>query len=291
MHEVEVKGILSARNGMNLYRGCSHGCIYCDSRSTCYQMNHVFEDIEVKRNCLEVLESELRRKRTKCMISTGAMSDPYLPLERTLQYTRKSLELIRDLGFGATVLTKSDLVLRDLDVIEAIHRSTRFVLQMTLTTYDESLCSMLEPHVASTRRRFEVLQRFREAGIPTVVWLSPILPFINDTKENLEGILTYCNDAGVKGIICFDMGVTLRSGDREYFYAALDRHFPGLKERYIQTYGNAYSLLSPNHPQLMAQLKSFCRENNMLCRPDQVFAYLSEFEEKNRPVQLCFFTE
>ncbi|WFF73012.1 radical SAM protein [Proteiniclasticum sp. QWL-01] len=291
MHEVEVKGILSARNGMNLYRGCSHGCIYCDSRSTCYQMNHVFEDIEVKRNCLEVLESELRRKRTKCMISTGAMSDPYLPLERTLQYTRKSLELIRDLGFGATVLTKSDLVLRDLDVIEAIHRSTRFVLQMTLTTYDESLCAILEPHVASTRRRFEVLQRFREAGIPTVVWLSPILPFINDTKENLEGILTYCNDAGVKGIICFDMGVTLRSGDREYFYAALDRHFPGLKERYIQTYGNAYSLLSPNHPQLMAQLKSFCRENNMLCRPDQVFAYLSEFEEKNRPVQLSFFTE
>lgn len=291
MHEVEVKGILSARNGMNLYRGCSHGCIYCDSRSTCYQMNHVFEDIEVKRNCLEVLESELRRKRTKCMISTGAMSDPYLPLERTLQYTRKSLELIRDLGFGATVLTKSDLVLRDLDVIEAIHRSTRFVLQMTLTTYDESLCAILEPHVASTRRRFEVLQRFREIGIPTVVWLSPILPFINDTKENLEGILTYCNDAGVKGIICFDMGVTLRSGDREYFYAALDRHFPGLKERYIQTYGNAYSLLSPNHPQLMAQLKSFCRENNMLCRPDQVFAYLSEFEEKNRPVQLSFFTE
>lgn len=291
MHEVEVKGILSARNGMNLYRGCSHGCIYCDSRSTCYQMNHVFEDIEVKRNCLEVLESELRRKRTKCMISTGAMSDPYLPLERTLQYTRKSLELIRDLGFGATVLTKSDLVLRDLDVIEAIHRSTRFVLQMTLTTYDESLCAILEPHVASTRRRFEVLQRFREIGIPTVVWLSPILPFINDTKENLEGILTYCKDAGVKGIICFDMGVTLRSGDREYFYAALDRHFPGLKERYIQTYGNAYSLLSPNHPQLMAQVKSFCRENNMLCRPDQVFAYLSEFEEKNRPVQLSFFTE
>lgn len=291
MHEVEVKGILSARNGMNLYRGCSHGCIYCDSRSTCYQMNHVFEDIEVKRNCLEVLESELRRKRTKCMISTGAMSDPYLPLERTLQYTRKSLELIRDLGFGATVLTKSDLVLRDLDVIEAIHRSTRFVLQMTLTTYDEALCAILEPHVASTRRRFEVLQRFREIGIPTVVWLSPILPFINDTKENLEGILTYCKDAGVKGIICFDMGVTLRSGDREYFYAALDRHFPGLKERYIQTYGNAYSLLSPNHPQLMAQVKSFCRENNMLCRPDQVFAYLSEFEEKNRPVQLSFFTE
>lgn len=291
MHEVEVKGILSARNGMNLYRGCSHGCIYCDSRSTCYQMNHVFEDIEVKRNCLEVLESELRRKRTKCMISTGAMSDPYLPLERTLQYTRKSLELIRDLGFGATVLTKSDLVLRDLDVIEAIHRSTRFVLQMTLTTYDEALCAILEPHVASTRRRFEVLQRFREIGIPTVVWLSPILPFINDTKENLEGILTYCKDAGVKGIICFDMGVTLRSGDREYFYAALDRHFPGLKECYIQTYGNAYSLLSPNHPQLMAQFKSFCRENNMLCRPDQVFAYLSEFEEKNRPVQLSFFTE
>ena len=289
MHEVQVKGLLSARNGMNLYRGCTHGCIYCDSRSTCYQMQHVFEDIEVKANALVVLAEELNRKRIKGMISTGSMSDPYLPLEVDRKLTRGALELIADHGFGATVLTKSDLVLRDLDVIRRIHTTTRFVLQMTLTTWDEELCHLVEPQVATTRERIEVLRRFQAEGIPTVVWLTPILPYINDTPENLLGILEACRDTGVRGILCFGMGVTLRSGDREYFYAQLDRHFPGLKGRYIRTFGNAYNCPSPRESELMALFNSFCASAGIMSDPNEVFRYLHQFEDKNSPVQLSFF--
>ena len=235
MHYREAKGILSARNGINLYRGCQHGCIYCDSRSKCYHIEHDFEDIEIKSNGLQLLEDALRRNRQPCMVGTGSMSDPYMPLETQLEYTRKSLEIIHRYGCGATVQTKSDLVLRDIDLLERINRSTKAVLQMTLTTYDEALCRILEPAVCTTHRRYEVLREFSSRRIPTVVWLAPILPFLNDTEQNLRGILRYCFDAGVKGINCFGMGLTLREGNREYFYAALDRSFPGLSQRYRET--------------------------------------------------------
>ncbi|MDE7233308.1 MAG: radical SAM protein, partial [Lachnospiraceae bacterium] len=224
MHFVDAKGILSSQNGMNLYRGCTHGCIYCDSRSACYQFTHAFEDIEVKQNAPALLERALRSKRKKCMIGTGAMCDPYMHCEEELQLTRKCLELIDRYGFGVTVQTKSDRILRDLDLLTGIQRKAKCVVQMTLTTYDEELCRIVEPQVCTTRRRYEVLKIMQENGIPTVVWLSPILPYINDTRENIQGILEYCRDAGVYGIICFGMGMTLRQGDREYYYAALDRH-------------------------------------------------------------------
>ena len=215
MHYVTAKGILSSKNGMNLYRGCQHGCIYCDSRSDCYHMEHDFEDVEVKENSLVLLENALRRKRKPCMIGTGSMSDPYMPLEDELQYTRKALELIHRYGFGATLITKSDRVLRDLDLLKAINDKTKCVVQMTLTTYDEDLCRKLEPGVCTTKARFEALKALQDAGIPTVVWLCPILPFLNDSPENINGILDYCEEAQVKGIICFGMGVTLRAGNRE----------------------------------------------------------------------------
>ena len=202
---------------MNLYRGCTHGCIYCDSRSLCYQMDHAFEDIAVKRDAPELLEKELRRKRAPCMIGTGSMCDPYLPLEEELQYTRRCLEVIKRLGFGATVLTKSALVLRDMDLLKAINENAKSVVQMTLTTHDEALCRLVEPHVSTTKERVQALKAFQKEGIPTVVWLSPILPFINDTEENIRGILADCVEAGVHGIIYFGAGMTLRDGDREYY--------------------------------------------------------------------------
>lgn len=236
MHFVQAKGILSQNNGMNIYRGCSHGCIYCDSRSRCYGFTHAFEDIEVKKNAPELLEQALRSKRHKCMIGTGAMCDPYLPAEKELQLTRKCLELIDRYEYGVTVLTKSNLVLRDLDLLQSINKKAKAVVQMTLTTYDEELCRKIEPHVSTTRERFEVLMRCKELGIPTLVWMTPILPFINDTRENIEGLLDYCLLAGVRGILVFDVGVTLREGDREYFYQALDRDFPGIRQKYISTY-------------------------------------------------------
>lgn len=289
MHEIQAKTILSAQNGMNLYRGCTHGCIYCDSRSTCYQMHHPFEDVAVKANAPALLEAALRRKRHKCMIGTGAMSDPYLPIEREQKLTRRCLEVIERYGFGLSILTKSDLILRDLDLLVAIHQKAKCVVQMTLTTYDENLCRILEPRVCTTRRRAEVLQRLHQAGIPTVCWLTPILPYINDTPENLLGILDYCKDAHVWGVMQFGIGVTLREGDREFFYQALDRHFPGLKERYIQTYGNAYLIPSPRERMLSRLLVTECDRAGIEYRSDRVFRYLRAFEDKTAGEQMMLF--
>ena len=283
MHFVDAKGILTSNmgyTGMNVYRGCTHGCIYCDSRSKCYQFTHPFEDIEVKRNAPELLEQALKSKRRKCMIGTGAMSDPYMHCEEELQLTRRCLEIILKYGFGAAVQTKSDRILRDIDLLDEINRSAKCVVQMTLTTYDDDLCKILEPNVCNTRRRIEVLEQMRERGIPTVVWLTPILPFLNDTEENVAAILNECARVGVKGVIDFGMGLTLREGDREYYYAALDRHFPGMKERYITRYGNAYELPSPNAKKLKAVFRQICREHGILSTPDECFRFINELPEK-----------
>lgn len=280
MHFVQAKGILSQNNGMNIYRGCSHGCIYCDSRSKCYGFTHAFEDIEVKENAPELLERSLRSRRHKCMIGTGAMCDPYLPAEKELQLTRKCLELIDRYEYGVTVLTKSNLVLRDLDLLQSINKKAKAVVQMTLTTYDEELCRKIEPNVSTTRERFEVLMRCKELGIPTLVWMTPILPFINDTRENIEGLLDYCLQAGVQGILVFDVGVTLREGDREYFYQALDRDFPGIRQKYISAYGNAYDIPSPYSKELMALIQNTCTANGILCSPKECFTYLHEFPKR-----------
>nr|WP_330361233.1 radical SAM protein [Butyrivibrio sp. AD3002] len=271
---------------MNIYRGCTHGCIYCDSRSKCYQFTHPFEDIEVKQNAPELLEQALRSKRKKCMIGTGAMSDPYMHCEKELLLTRRCLEIILENGFGAAVQTKSDLILRDIDLLSEINRSAKCVVQITLTTYDDELCKILEPNVCNTKRRIEVLEMMRERGIPTVVWLTPILPFINDTKENIEAILNECVRTGVKGIIDFGMGLTLREGDREYYYAALDKNFPGIKEKYIKRYGNAYELPSPNSKELKALFRNICKENNILSTPKECFEFIQEMPDKYKQMSL-----
>ncbi|MBD5513623.1 MAG: radical SAM protein [Lachnospiraceae bacterium] len=289
MHFVDAKGILSSHNGMNLYRGCTHGCIYCDSRSECYQMKHDFEDIEVKQNAPELLEKALRSKRKKCMIGTGAMCDPYMHCEEQLRLTRRCLELIDEYGFGVTVQTKSDRILRDLEILKSINHKAKCVVQMTLTTYDEDLCRIVEPKVCTTKRRYEVLQIMKENGIPTVVWLSPILPYINDTRENIEGILEYCRKAGVYGIICFGMGLTLRQGDREYYYAALDKYFPGLREKYHRKFGYAYEIPSDRQGELMRYFYGFCKENNIVSDMERVFAYLREFPENKGYEQLSLW--
>lgn len=289
MHFVHAKGILSAKNGMNLYRGCSHGCIYCDSRSKCYHMEHDFEDIEVKDNAIDLLEQTLKRKRRKCMLGTGSMTDPYIPLESQIGNVRKALSLAEQYGFGFTLITKSSRVLRDLDLLKRIHAKTKCVVQMTLTTYDEDLCKKLEPNVSTTRERFETLKELRDAGIPTVVWLCPILPFLNDTEENITGILRYCIEAKVYGVVCFGMGVTLREGSREYFYEQLDRHFPHMKEKYIQTYGDQYAINSPRNGSLMRLFHRVCAEHGIVHDNRQIFEYLNTFEERQSNVQLSLF--
>lgn len=251
MHYIKAKGILSAKSGMNLYQDCSHGCIYCDSRSPCYHMEHEFEDIEVKENAIELLENALKRKRHKCMLGTGSMTDPYIPLEMETRNVRKALSLAYQYGFGFTLITKSNRVLRDME--------------------------------------FEVLKELRDAGIPTVVWLSPILPFINDTEENILGLLNDCIEAKVYGILCFGMGLTLSDGNREYFYKQLDRLFPRMKERYIRTYGNQYEIVSPKNDRLMRLYHQVCAGHGIVHDNRKIFEYLSTFEEKQTNIQLSLF--
>lgn len=278
MHLIHAKSILSAKNGMNLTRGCVHGCIYCDSRSTCYQMNHAFEDVAVKENALPLLEEALRRKRKRCMLATGSMSDPYMPIDAVLSRTRGALKLAHQYGFGFTLITKSALVLRDLDLLTAINNESKCVVQMTLTTACDRLCRKLEPNVSTTSERIDALCRLRDAGIPTVVWFTPFLPFINDTETNLRALLEACIQSQVQGIICFGIGMTLRDSNRDYFYAQLDRLFPGLKERYIKTFADQYQVTSPNHARLMPLFHRTCENHGILHRPEDIFHYLQEFD-------------
>ena len=254
-------------------------------------MEHDFEDIEVKVNAIELLENALKRKRVKCMLGTGSMTDPYIPLESKIGNVRKALALADQYGFGFTLITKSDRVLRDLDLLKAINDKTKCVVQMTLTTYDEDLCRKIEPNVSTTKERFEALKKLHEADIPTVVWLCPILPFINDTEENIRGILEYCIEAKVYGVICFGMGLTLRVGNREYFYNQLDRLFPHMKERYMRLYGTQYQVNSPKNNALMKVFHQICEGNGIVHDNAEIFAYLSGFEEKDGPIQLNLFDD
>ena len=219
------------------------------------------------------------------MIGTGSMGDPYIPIEKELCLMRQCLEIIERRNFGATLITKSDLVLRDLDLLDRINKKTKAVVQMTLTTADDNLCRMIEPGVCPTSRRFEVLCECKKLGIPTVVWFSPLLPFINDTEENIKGIVDLCVQAGVKAILCFGIGLTLREGNREYFYDALDRlaqrdsRFAGMKERYIKKYGYRYEVSSPHGRKLYYLLLELCKQNGIMFGTDSVFKWIEEFPQ------------
>jgi DNA repair photolyase len=243
-------------------------------------MKHDFEDIEVKRDAVQIFESQLRRKRKPCMIGTGAMCDPYIHLEEDLQLTRKCLKLIERYGFGLTILTKSNLILRDLDLLKKINSNYKCVVQITLTTFDENLCKIIEPNVSTSSERFAVLEVMRDAGIPTVVWLCPILPFINDTEEDLYGLLDYCVRAKVRGIIAWGFGTTMREGSRDYFYSKLDEHFPNIKQKYIEIFGNSYECKSPNSTRLWDIYRDTCRRNGIMYKASDVFEYMNKFEPK-----------
>jgi len=288
MHLKEAKGILSAHNGMNINRGCTHGCIYCDSRSKCYHIEHDFEDVQIKSNAPALLEDALKRKRKKCMIGTGAMTDPYIDIPENLANIRACLEIIEKYGHGLAIQTKSDLILRDLDLLISINKKAKCIVQTTLTTFDEDLCKIIEPNVCGTKRRFEVLKIMRDNGIQTIAWLCPFLPFINDTEENLRGLLDYCIEAGVYGILFWGTGMTLREGSREYFYKKLDEHFPGLKDVYHKKYGYKYEITSDNNNELYKLAQAICKEHNIVLGVDNLFKYMGTFEE-NKSAQIELF--
>lgn len=256
---VQADDFFLADWNMNLYRGCSHGCIYCDSRSVCYQIDR-FDVIRPKENALALLDQELRSKRRSGIVTMGAMSDPYNPLEAELQLTRGALELLLRHGFGAAFTTKSDLCARDADLLSAISRRAPVCARMTVTCADDALCRRIEPNVAVTSQRMNAVARLSEAGVYAGVWLNPLLPFLTDDWENIRRILRMTAEAGGQFVVCF-FGMTLRTGNREYFFEALEQDFPGVRDKYLRAFGNSYECTSPEAERLYPL---FCKECELL---------------------------
>lgn len=232
---------------MNLYRGCQHQCIYCDSRSECYRLGDLAE-IRVKTNALELLDDVLPRKRVRGTIGFGSMNDPYMPVELEHKLGRGALEIIRHHQFPVHILTKSDLVIRDLDLLSEISRVYAAV-SFTITTVDDDLAAKVEPGAPRPTARYQAMRKLADAGVLTGVTMMPILPFLEDDPDNIRQIVQKAVDAGASYIIPA-FGMTLRSGSRDYYYQKLDLHFPGTKERYIKTFGDSYQCSAPNWKEL-----------------------------------------
>lgn len=267
---------------MNLYRGCTHGCIYCDSRSVCYQL-HDFDTVKPKENALALLESELRSKRHAGVVTMGAMSDPYNQLEGRLQLTRGALERIRRCRFGAAFTTKSALCARDADLLAAIQQNAPVCARLTVTCADDTLCRKIEPHVSPTSKRFEALHALADAGVFAGVWLNPVLPFLTDTEENIRRIVRMTAEAGGRFVVCF-FGMTLRTGSREYYFDALQRQFPGVRDQYLRTYGNAYEIAAREPEKLCAAFREEC----VRCGLNWRFADVNREMMARMPRQLGF---
>jgi len=247
---------------MNIYRGCPHGCIYCDSRSDCFQ-NPDFDTVKTKENALEIIRNDLRRKAKTGVIGNGAMSDPYNPLENDLKLTRHALELINAFNFGISITTKSPLITRDADILQDIQSHSPTIVKFTITTADDALCRKLEPGVAVSSERFAAMQALAAKGIYSGVFLLPLLPYVNDTPENILDILRLAKEAGAKFVYTY-MGMTLRKGSREYYYNHLDKILPGVKEKYMKRYGNRYTCISPHSKKLWGVFTSECNRLGLL---------------------------
>lgn len=294
MHEVEAKHLLTpvrarmddffyANWNMNLYRGCSHGCIYCDSRSACYHLDH-FDQVRPKKDALRLLEDELRSKRTTGVITMGAMSDPYNPLERDLQLTRGALELIRRYRFGASYTTKSALCARDADLLAEISRHAPVCARLTITCAEDDLCRRIEPRVSVSSQRFAALRALSDAGVYAGVWLNPVLPFLTDAKDNILGVVHKSADAGAKFVVCF-FEMTLRTGNREYYFDALEREFPGVRQKYLSAFHNDYVCPSPDAQRLYDVFREECTRLGLHWR----FSDINRSMLAAQPVQTSLF--
>jgi DNA repair photolyase len=253
---------------MNIYKGCSHGCIYCDSRSECYQVEN-FDEVRAKENALVLIEQELKSKRRRGIIGTGAMSDPYNPFEKEFKLTRGALELIDRYGFGISIATKSDLISRDIDILKAISAHSPVIVKMTITTADDKLCKKIEPNVAASSKRFAAIKKLSGEGIFVGILLMPLLPYIEDTEENISSIIKLAHESGAKFIFPA-FGVTLRQNQRAWYYGKLDEHFPSLKEKYIKNYGSAYECHSSKAKELWALFQVECDRRGILYKMDDI---------------------
>ncbi len=267
---------------MNMYRGCSHGCIYCDSRSACYGIDR-FDAVRPKADALTLLDAELRSKRRAGVITMGAMSDPYNPLEERLQLTRGALELMLRHGFGAAFTTKSALCARDAELLAEISRRAPVCARLTITCSDDDLCRRIEPRVSVSSERFAALRTLADAGVFTGVWLNPVLPCLTDTEENIRRLVRMTAENGGRFVVCF-FGMTLRTGNREYYFSALQREFPGVREHYLREYGNAYEIPAREPERLYAAFTDECRKHGLLWR----FGDINREMLARQPVQTSF---
>lgn len=297
MQYIKVKTIVSqAKNNdnwfginynMNIYQGCCHGCIYCDSRSNCYQIID-FDRVRAKENSTEIIKNELRSKRNKGVIGTGAMSDPYNPFERKLMLTRKALEEIDSNRFGVAIATKSDLVVRDIDILKRIQSHSPTLIKMTITTYDDNLCKKIEPSVCESSRRFEAIRKLSDNGIYVGVLLMPILPFINDSEENIKNIIKKAYESNAKFIFSYGLGVTLRQNQRQYYFDQLNKLFPGnnLPQRYINAYKESYINPASNNKKLWRVFKEECEKYNLLYKMEDI---IKDYKTNYEKTQISWF--
>lgn len=255
---------------MNIYKGCCHGCIYCDSRSACYHVDN-FDHVRVKENALEIIRNDLRRKVKTGVVGTGAMSDPYNPFERELKLTRHALELISAYGFGAAIVTKSSLITRDIDVLSEIKEHSPVLCKLTITAADDTLCKVIEPHVCVSSERFAAIERLSKSGIFTGILLMPVLPFITDSEDNIKNIVRKAHESGAR-FIYPAFGMTLRMNQRDYYYQKLDEYFPGLRQRYEKTYGDRYSCGSINAKKLWTVFTSECDKVGLLYKMQNIIS-------------------
>jgi DNA repair photolyase len=259
---------------MNIYKGCSHGCIYCDSRSECYQVDN-FDEVRAKENALALIEHELKSKRKKGIIGTGAMSDPYNPLEKEYKLTRGALELINRYEFGISIATKSDLITRDIDILKSITAHSPVVVKITITAADDLLCKKIEPNVAVSSKRFAAIKKLSEEGIFAGILMMPLLPYIEDTVENISSIIEFAHESKAKFIFPA-FGVTLRQNQRAWYYSKLDEHFPSLKSKYIESYGNAYACHSPKAKELWTLFQLECDRRGILYKMDDIIKSIKQ---------------
>ena len=263
---------------MNIYKGCSHGCIYCDSRSECYRVDH-FDQVRAKDHAVALIAAELKSRKRTGVIGTGAMSDPYNPMEKDYQLTRNALELIDRYQFGVSIATKSDLVVRDVDILAAIARHSPVLIKITITAADDALSQRIEPHAPQSSRRFAAIKALSDRGIFAGVLMMPILPFIEDNDENITGIVNRAYESGAK-FIYPAFGVTLRQNQREWFYQKLDEEYPGVKAKYISQYGNAYECRPPKAKALFALFRQECDKLGLLYKMEEIIkAYKSGYSD------------
>lgn len=265
---------------MNIYKGCCHGCIYCDSRSECYGVEN-FDEVRVKENALDTIERELRSKRRKGVVGTGAMSDPYNSFEKELELTRGALELIDRYGFGVAIATKSDLIVRDMDILKRISKHSPVLIKLTVTSADDELCRKLEPHAPVSSARLEAIKELSDAGLFSGILLMPVLPFIEDTEENVTGIVERAHQSGAK-FIYPALGVTLRQNQREWFFNKIDELFPSVKKKYLKTFGNSYECRCPNHKELLELFRKECEKFGIIYNMGEIIGAYKNRHESNQ---------